>query len=150
MEFVYQHTTIKKPDEKAMEESRARLAPTLARNVQRLRKQARYTKKAFALMVGIGRPFLDRIEAGTVDVRMSILVRLADALETTPERLLSDRDEESAPLADSKSASMVEVCGVHGAAHRPSDYPAGTSPAAYRIPETQKAQTVPVWNPWNY
>lgn len=40
-------------------------------------------------MVGIGRPFLDRIESGTADPRISIIVRMADALETTPEQLLA-------------------------------------------------------------
>ena len=38
---------------------RFRFAPVFAANVQRLRKQAKINKKRFALMVGIGRPFLN-------------------------------------------------------------------------------------------
>lgn len=42
-------------------------------------------------MIGIGRPFLDKIESGEADPRLSIIVRIADALETTPEELLLDQ-----------------------------------------------------------
>lgn len=66
-----------------------RLAPCVGSNVKRLRTQARIKKKTFALMVDIGRPFLDRIENGTADPRLSIIVRMADALEVAPEDLLA-------------------------------------------------------------
>lgn len=66
-----------------------RLSPIIGINVKRLRTKAHIKKKTFALMVGIGRPFLDRIESGIADPRISIIVRMADALETTPEQLLA-------------------------------------------------------------
>lgn len=66
-----------------------RLSPIIGINVKRLRTKAHIKKKTFALMVGIGRPFLDRIESGVADPRISIIVRMADALETTPEQLLA-------------------------------------------------------------
>lgn len=53
-----------------------------------MRQQAHINKKTFSLMIGIGRPFLDKIESGEADPRLSIIVRIADALETTPEELL--------------------------------------------------------------
>lgn len=62
----------------------------LGHNVTRLRKAAKITKQKFALMVGVGRPFLNRIEQGTADPRLSIIKRLADALDTTPQALLSE------------------------------------------------------------
>lgn len=71
-------------------------AVTLGRNVTRLRKQAKLTKQKFALMVGVGRPFLNRIESGTGDPRLSIIRRLADALETTPQDLLTDHEAQKA------------------------------------------------------
>lgn len=67
-----------------------RLSPVLAEHVRHLRKAANISKKRFALMVGIGRPFLDKIEGGTADPRLSVVVKMADALETTPSELLED------------------------------------------------------------
>ena len=61
----------------------------LGANVARLRKCAKIDKKTFCLMVGIGRPFLDRIEKGEADPRLSVIESLADALETTPQDLLA-------------------------------------------------------------
>ena len=69
-----------------------RVAPVLAENVKRLRVRARINKKRFALMVGIGRPFLNKIEDGLADPRHSINTKIADALETTPEYLLTRHD----------------------------------------------------------
>lgn len=68
----------------------ARLSPVLAENVRHLRKAANISKKWFALMVGIGRPFLDKIEGGTADPRLSVVVKMADALETMPSELPED------------------------------------------------------------
>lgn len=67
-------------------------APILAENVKRLRTKARINKKTFALMVGIGRPFLNKIENGEANPRLSILEKMADALETTPEYLLTHHE----------------------------------------------------------
>ena len=61
----------------------------LGANVARLRRRAKISKKTFCLMVGIGRPFLDRIENGRADPRLSVLESLAEALETTPQDLLT-------------------------------------------------------------
>ncbi|BAK45875.1 helix-turn-helix domain-containing protein [Eggerthella sp. YY7918] len=66
-----------------------RFAPILAENVVYLRKQAKINKKTFALMVGIGRPFLNKIENGTANARLSVIVKMADALGTTPDYLLT-------------------------------------------------------------
>ncbi|MBC2887962.1 helix-turn-helix transcriptional regulator [Gordonibacter massiliensis] len=68
----------------------------LGRNVTRLRKQAKITKQKFALMVNVGRPFLNRIENGTADPRLSVILRLAAALDTTPQELLTDRSDNPA------------------------------------------------------
>lgn len=64
-------------------------ARTLGENVARLRGQAKINKKTFALMIGVGRPFLDRVESGQADARLSVIRRLAEALETTPQDLLT-------------------------------------------------------------
>lgn len=64
------------------------MAVTLGRNVKHLRERGRINKTCFAAMVGIGRPQLNKIEKGTANVRLSMVEELADALETTPEKLL--------------------------------------------------------------
>lgn len=76
-----------------------RYAAVLGQNVARLRTQAKIRKKTFALMVGIGRPQLDRIERGEADVRLSVIVKMADALETSPQELLSPRPSPDAAAA---------------------------------------------------
>lgn len=86
---------------------RFRLAPVLAENVKRLRRQAKINKKRFALMVGIGRPFLNKIENGTANPRLDVIVRIADALETSPEELLVKHGEEQPkPLLETRSAEV--------------------------------------------
>ena len=74
-------------------DNRSETSVILGRNVTRLRKQAKITKQKFALMVGVGRPFLNRIENGIADPRLSVILRLADALETTPQELLTNPGE---------------------------------------------------------
>ena len=72
------------------------VSSVLGRNATRLRKQAKITKQKFALMVNVGRPFLNRIENGTADPRLSVILRLAAALDTTPQELLTDRSDNPA------------------------------------------------------
>lgn len=78
----------------------------LGENVRRLRKQAKINKQTFALMVGIGRPFLNHIENGTADPRLSVIQRLADALDTTTLDLLTER--RSAPASPIDGAPRHE------------------------------------------
>lgn len=66
------------------------LARTFGRNVMRLRKRAGLTKKRFCLMVGVGRPYFNRVENGTADPRLSIVERFAAALDVAPLDLLTD------------------------------------------------------------
>lgn len=79
----------------------------LGRNVTRLRKKAKITKQKFAWMVEIGRPFLNRIENGTADPRLSVILKLAEALDSTPQELLSDPDAPAkAPEARTRHARL--------------------------------------------
>lgn len=84
MDITSEHSSLLEDDIDA-----CRFASVLAENVKRLRKQAHISKTTFALMIGIGRPFLNKIENGTADPRLSIITKMADALETTPEYLLT-------------------------------------------------------------
>ncbi len=95
MDFTTEHSSL--GDERL---DHARYAPILAENVKRLRKQAKINKKTFALMVGIGRPFLNKIENGAADPRLSVVVKMADALETTPSYLMTDHSAPEDGAAD--------------------------------------------------
>ena len=55
----------------------------LGTNVERLRKERNINKSRFAMMLGIGRPTLNRIEKGIHNPRLDLLCNLADALEVT-------------------------------------------------------------------
>lgn len=61
-------------------------------NVERERREQELNKKTFALMSGISRPFLDRVEHGTTDVRLSYVKKMADALCVKPADLLREPD----------------------------------------------------------
>lgn len=100
MEFMMGHSSMASDDL-----DHTRFAPILAENVKRLRKEANINKKRFALMVGIGRPFLNKIENGTADPRLSVIVKMADALETTPGELLEDHSVPRDADANAPSAS---------------------------------------------
>lgn len=85
-------TSVPHIDELAnMPNDEPKMAVTLGRNVKRLRERGRINKTCFAAMVGIGRPQLNKIEKGTANVRLSMVEELADALETTPEKLLFEQ-----------------------------------------------------------
>lgn len=78
----------------------ARYAVVLGANVKRLREEAKLKKTTFSLMVGIGRPLLDKIENGVSNVRLAVVVSLADALDTTPADLLTRHEEYEASYLD--------------------------------------------------
>ncbi len=65
-------------------------AQIIGRNVELLRKREKITKATFAAMVPVSRPQLNRIESGEADIRISMLMKLADALDTTIFDLLTD------------------------------------------------------------
>ena len=87
----------------------AKRAAVVAENVRRLRTKAKINKKTFALMVGIGRPLLNKIENGEANPRLSLLEKLADALETTPEYLLVQHEDamEATPTRTAGLSSEV-------------------------------------------
>ena len=59
------------------------LACIVGFNVERLRTRAGVSKLRFSKMLGIGRPTLDLIERGKGNPRLTLLVKLAEALEVT-------------------------------------------------------------------
>ena len=65
------------------------LGARVGRNMAFLRVSQRINKQTFSLMMGFGRPFLNLLERGQADVRLSLVVRLAEALSVSPEDLLT-------------------------------------------------------------
>lgn len=66
------------------------LARTFGRNVSLFRRAQRLPKRLLADMAGISRPYLNDIECGVADVRLSTIMRIADALAVNPIVLLYD------------------------------------------------------------
>ncbi len=55
----------------------------IGRRVRRMREEQGIGKGEFALMVGISRPYLNRIENGTANVTVKMLVRVAAGLDVS-------------------------------------------------------------------
>ena len=64
------------------------LALVVGSNVERLRLNARLSKRKFSMMVGVSRPWLIQLEKGLANPRISQLERLAAGLGTTAQDLL--------------------------------------------------------------
>lgn len=64
-------------------------AVVLGYNVERLRKAQQMSITTFSQMAGISRPTLYKIESGTSDLKLSMLARIAKALDTTVVALLT-------------------------------------------------------------
>ena len=75
----------------AVSEDELALARTLGRNVRTLRASQAMPKYVLANMAGISRPYLNNIERGTANVRLTTVQHLADALSVSPFDLLSER-----------------------------------------------------------
>ena len=69
---------------------RGRLNNLLSINVSRLRSEQKLTKTTFALMTGITRQTISKIERGASDVRLSYVERMADVLCVEPSDLIDD------------------------------------------------------------
>ncbi len=72
------------------------LMHALGSNVMRLRTEQDLTKTAFAVMSGVSRPTLNKIEDGFSDARLSCLQRLGDALCVDPILLLQEPGRQDA------------------------------------------------------
>ena len=55
----------------------------IGRRVREIREEQGLGKSEFALMVGISRPYLNRIEQGTANVTVKMLVRVASGLDVS-------------------------------------------------------------------
>jgi len=62
----------------------------LARRVRDLRTQRGWTQEHLAEVTQVTRACINAVEGGKQNVSMDILVRMANALEVAPEKLLSD------------------------------------------------------------
>lgn len=55
----------------------------IGQRVREMREEQGLGKSEFALMVGISRPYLNRIEQGTANVTVKMLVRVASGLDVS-------------------------------------------------------------------
>lgn len=66
-----------------------RIEQRLGRRVQALREQQGLSKADFCLMIGLSRPYLNRIESGDANVTVRQLERLASGLGVEPSSLIA-------------------------------------------------------------
>lgn len=55
----------------------------IGQRVREMREEQGLGKSEFALMIGISRPYLNRIEKGTANVTVKMLVRVAAGLDVS-------------------------------------------------------------------
>ena len=67
----------------------------LAQNLERLRTERQLTQEELAKRVGVSQPAIAQYEAGTATPRLFVTIRLANALSTTVEELISEREDEA-------------------------------------------------------
>ena len=67
----------------------------LGKSVRRLRKRQNMSQETLAELSGISLSFLGHIERGTRKMSLETLVALADALQATPNMLLSEQQAQS-------------------------------------------------------
>ncbi|WP_165062559.1 MULTISPECIES: helix-turn-helix domain-containing protein [unclassified Adlercreutzia] len=70
-------------------------AITLGLNVARLRKEQSMSITTFAQVAGISRPTLYKIESGESDLKLSMITRVAQALDTSVLDLLTPHNSSS-------------------------------------------------------
>lgn len=72
----------------AQQGSLGALLAGIGRNVRQVRERQRLTKALLCLMANVSRPQLNKIERGAVDVRLSTILRIAEALDVPLEELI--------------------------------------------------------------
>ena len=65
-----------------------RIEQVVGRRIRELRESQQLSKVDFCLMVGVSRPYLDRIESGNSNITIKMLAALAAGLGVQPEDLL--------------------------------------------------------------
>lgn len=67
----------------------------LAQNLERLRTEHQLTQEELAKRVGVSQPAIAQYERGTATPRLYVTIRLAAALSTTVEELISEKEDKS-------------------------------------------------------
>lgn len=72
----------------AQQGSLGALLAGIGRNVRQVRERQHLTKTLLCLMANVSRPQLNKIERGAVDVKISTVLRIAEALDVPLEELI--------------------------------------------------------------
>ncbi len=82
-----------------------------AANLRRARRAQDLTQEALGDAAGLHRTEIGLLENSKRDPRLTTIAKLAQALETTPSRLLSESDADEPPV-DSKTGNRPAEPGV--------------------------------------
>ena len=72
----------------ARREGKAEIIKVVAANVRAARKTAGLSQEALALEADVDRTYISQIEGGRRNITVTVLARIAGALEITPDKLL--------------------------------------------------------------
>lgn len=86
-------------------------------NIEKLRKQRRLTQEQLAVIIGIGRDTLGRYEAEVTDMKVSVLIALADYFNVTTDYILGrstkqyiDKKKVFDAISDNHLKLISELC----------------------------------------
>lgn len=82
----------------------------LGQRLRAVRKKQKLTQEQVAEMANISPQHFSGIETGSAKVSLSALVRLCNALNTTPNDLLMDSVTQSAPMLQKDIAEIFRDC----------------------------------------
>lgn len=74
------------------DESFAQIRQNIGRNIRRLRTAQGLTQSTLADMVGINRPYFSRIESGSENPSIDMLIKITEGLEVPLSTLLENAD----------------------------------------------------------
>ena len=77
-------------------------AKSFGRNLRRLRKERGHSQEGFALVSGVDRSYVGGLERGDRNPALSMIIRLAEALDVPPRMLFEDGAEGGSPEAISE------------------------------------------------
>lgn len=85
---------------------------TLGNEIRQLRRKRGFTQEKLAELADLSVPYVSHLERGTKKPSLAVLVRLAESLDVTADRLLSGNQEKDMAVFFPEVQELLEDCSV--------------------------------------
>lgn len=85
----------------------------IGRRIRAARLSKKMTQDDLRDIVNLSKTHMSHIETGTTKLSLPVLVDIANALETTPDRLLRDSEEHCINVFNEEINSIIENCNSY-------------------------------------